>query len=374
MKIAIYQPRASYYQGGGEVVPLEHAKLLQQLGHDVSLVTARADFIQQSDSFIDFQKTSRVTIHYIDVPTEFKWIYDQEPGINWSRWDIESLHVGRLAYEFFLNHPFELVACHNLFDGIAVPRSRLSIMHLHGTPKAFEPHHAYLATLPDQFVAVSQSVAEGWSGLTKKLPKVVTNGIDTVRFKPAVVIPEYDLLYVGRLLPVKGVDTVLNSLAILKNDYGLRPDLAIGGSGPYEKHLKKMTGELDLKDQVHFLGYIDNESMPGLYGRAGISIFPSKSKEGVLTTILEAASCRRPIITTKVGGIPEFIKNRQNGILVGPEDPGQLANAINTLLENQTLRDKIAESARSDVLSHWSWNAKIKELEDFYESAINEGK
>lgn len=91
MKILIYQPRASYYTGGGEVYPLQNAKFFDKLGHDVTLLTTKASFIKQSDYFKNFLKECPgVKIEYLELNDKFKDIYDEVPGVDWLRWDKES--------------------------------------------------------------------------------------------------------------------------------------------------------------------------------------------------------------------------------------------------------------------------------------------
>lgn len=98
MKILIYQPRASYFVGGGEVYPLQNAKFFAKLGHDVTLLTTKADFLEESEYFKDFIKENPgVKIEYLILDDNFKEIYDIPAGIDWTRWDRESLWVARLA-------------------------------------------------------------------------------------------------------------------------------------------------------------------------------------------------------------------------------------------------------------------------------------
>lgn len=376
MKIAIYQPRASYYMGGGEVVPLEQAKLLAEKGHEIHLLTTKASFIKPIESFKKFKKYSKVRVEYIEIPKQLKWIYDREPGSDWSRWDLESLYVGRMAYEYFISKEYDAVVCHNLFDSIAVPSKLISIMHLHGTPYKFEPHHSYLATLPDAFTAVSDSVAEKWSTLEtiKSRPIVIKNGVDITRFKPNNSIPVYDFLYIGRLLPVKGVDVLIKALANIKKMYNISLQLAVAGSGPYRRELEKLLKELEMEDQVSFLGYVDDSKLPSIYSNSKICVFPSKDKEGVLTTMLEAAASKRAIIASKVGGIPEFLVDGVNGLLTIPNNNEDLANKMYKLYSDVNLQNRIRENAYNEIQTNWNWKTKINEVDSFYNQVINKGK
>lgn len=375
MKISIYQPRISYYKGGGEVVPMQQAKWLAKRGNEVSILTVRARYINQLQDFEEFCKKNGINIDYLELPIELKWIYDQEPGKDWTRWDLESLHVGRIAYEFYLKNSFDLVAVHNLFDAIAVPMRQKTVMHLHGTPIEFEHHHLVLTTLPGRFISVSDSVGSNWQ---KVLPKdsrniVIKNGVDTEFFYSTREDLLSDITFVGRLLPNKGIDTIIEAVKYAKDVYGIEISASIVGIGPEEIELKKLVVELGLKKQIKFLGYVDDSELPHLYSSSRICVFPSKDKEGVLTTMLEAASCGRPIISTTVGGIPEFLKNEHNGLLVPPSDVKKLGEAVYRLLRDQSLQNSLGNQARIDVLNDWSWKSRVDLLVREYEDIVQKG-
>ena len=98
LKILVYQPRASYYIGGGEVYPLQNVKYFASLGHDVTLLTTKADFIKESDYFVDtIKKDKKIKIEYLELDEGYKDIYDVTPGMDWERWDKESLYVSILS-------------------------------------------------------------------------------------------------------------------------------------------------------------------------------------------------------------------------------------------------------------------------------------
>ncbi|HET7529134.1 MAG TPA: glycosyltransferase family 4 protein [Candidatus Saccharimonadales bacterium] len=363
MKIIIYQPRISYYVGGGEVVPANHASELVKLGHDVEVLTTRAPFIKESPLFNSLKKIPGITIRYIDVPQKLKWIYDTAPGADWERWDNESLHVGLMAREVLCGSDADLIITHLLFDAIACPSQAPSVLHLHGYPPDFTYHHKLLAGLPDAFISVSEAIAARWK---KILPPgapslVVQNGIDEGRYKPAAVKQTYDLMYIGRLLPVKGIDTLIEAASFLP---GIK--VAVAGTGPMQSELQRLAKRKKVDDRVSFLGYVPDKDLPNLYNSAKIVALPSKDKEGILTTLLEAASCARPVITTSAGSMSEFIDNMVNGVIVSPDDPKELSRAARKLLEDEKLRVDLGERARRKIMEGWTWSQRIAQLETVY--------
>ena len=219
MNLAIYQPRISYYVGGGEVVPLQQAHFLSLLGHKVTVVTTRASFIKPSDYFLKFVKANpKIKIKYLDLSANLKWIYNELPGKRWIRWDYESLHVGRLAFVYFLKNKFDLIAIHNYFDVLAIPDDQKSVLHLHGYPAESNYMHELLANIPTTFISVSSLIKTKWQKMTNiKNIDVATNGINSYYFKPDKKISiKYDVIYVGRLIKTKGVFYLIEALAKLK--------------------------------------------------------------------------------------------------------------------------------------------------------------
>ena len=323
MKILVYQPRASYYTGGGEVYPLQNCKFFVKLGHDVTLLTTKSSFIKESDYFIKFKEENPlVKIVYLELDENYKEIYERTPGMDWERWDEESLWVSRLAYTYLLNNKFDIVAIHNVIDDLAVPDNVRHVLHLHGSPNEMNYICKLILKKEKNLIAVSKNVRDKWTniGVTNSI-KICTNAIDENTFywnkaKERV----NDILFVGRLIPIKGVDYIIKAMKMLKDEYNLDLKLSIIGQGPYFDTLKKLTKKLDLESNVEFLGLVSNEKLIEMYQTSKIAVLPSFEKEGIMSTLLEAASCHTPSITTRGTSMEEFAKNDLNALLVNPKD------------------------------------------------------
>lgn len=366
MNLAIYQPRVSYYIGGGEVVPLQHARFLSLLGHKLTIITTSAPFIKPSEYFLKFIKANpKIKIKYLDLPENLKWIYNELPGKRWIRWDYESLYVGRLAFAYFLKNKFDLIAIHNYLDVLAVPADQKSVLHLHGYPAQSNYMHELLATIPTDFIAVSSLIKTKWQKLINlKNIDVATNGMDSNYFKPNRKIPiKYDVIYIGRLIKTKGVFYLIEALAKLNK---LPLKTAIIGTGPELDALKLMVKKHGLNDRVKFLGYVKDQDLPRLYQSALMTVLPSYDKEGILTTMLESAACGKPVITTTACSMLEFLKNGFNGLLVKPQNSSTLAQAIKRLYVNPILAEKLGQQARKSIETNWRWQKKIKQVEKIY--------
>jgi glycosyltransferase involved in cell wall biosynthesis len=174
---------------------------------------------------------------------------------------------------------------------------------------------------------------------------------------------KYDVLFVGRLIPIKGVEYLLQAISILKKN---SPRVAIVGTGPLQEQLYKLAEHLSITECVKFLGYMPEGKLAELYNSAKIVVLPSYDREGIMTTMLEASSCGVPVITTYAASMPEFITHNQTGILVRPQDPVDLAKAIEDLLKNPAKRVEIGQGARREVTKNWDWDKKIRQLEEEY--------
>ncbi len=367
MKIAIYQPRASYYVGGAEVVALEHARWLSKLGHKITLTTSRAPFIKQSDYFKKFVKENRaVKTDYLSLPQSTAWLYKIPAGSNWARWNAESLIVGQIAFDYFSRKKFDVIAVHNVIDAIFVPRFRKSVLHLHGYPKKTSDLIEFGLSVPAKLIAVSKYVKKKWGNLTK-LPacEVAENGVDSRFFSPLPLKKKTDVLFVGRLIPTKGVSYLLNAAKkIVRKKGDLK--VSIAGQGELYRALRQLAARNRISRNVSFLGYVKTAALPILYNSAKMAVLPSYDKEGIITTMLEASACGIPVITTKACSMPEFIRNRRNGLLVAPKNSEVLARTIIELLGNDKFRQKLGREARRSIIKNWDWSKKIKKVESIY--------
>lgn len=143
--------------------------------------------------------------------------------------------------------------------------------------------------------------------------------------------------FVGRLSPEKGCTYLLDALALLKEKEGqLR--LLIVGDGTEMENLKKKVAELGIENMVIFVGWQANTA--AYYSQMDIVVVPSLL-ESLGLTALEAMSYGKPVIATRVNGIPEIVRDCETGLLVSPASPNELYLAIERLLKDPDLREKL---------------------------------
>ncbi|PJA86616.1 MAG: glycosyltransferase [Candidatus Moranbacteria bacterium CG_4_9_14_3_um_filter_42_9] len=171
------------------------------------------------------------------------------------------------------------------------------------------------------------------------------------------------ITFLGRLIDGKGVKDLLSSASeITDNNF----KILVIGDGPERKNLENQTQKLKLESKVIFLGYKKFEDYIKILKISDIFINPSYT-EGLPTTVAEAALCRNAIIATNVGGTPEIITNNQSGYLINPKDITTLKNKLEMLINNDSLRKELGNSAYNEVLNKFNWDKSIdKYLDIFY--------
>jgi len=157
------------------------------------------------------------------------------------------------------------------------------------------------------------------------------------------------ILFVGRLSEGKGVDRLLEAVPLLLEDFK-NLQLVIVGDGPLKKSLVDRARQLDILDNVNFLGYVANNSLPIEYARSDLVVVPSVARpdhveEGLGLVAVESSMCGRPVVVTNVGGLPEVVEHGKTGLVVEEADPQRIASAMTYLLKNTSLRRKLSRRA-----------------------------
>jgi glycosyltransferase involved in cell wall biosynthesis len=140
----------------------------------------------------------------------------------------------------------------------------------------------------------------------------------------------------------KGIDVLLRAFAQIR-DREPQVRLVLAGDGPLRSRLEDLARSLGIGDRVEFLGRQERAQVADLLHGCRVFVLPSRSEPfGIV--ILEAMACAKPVVATSAGGIPEIIESGKNGILVEPENPKALAEAVMTALKDETLRLEIASN------------------------------
>jgi len=202
---------------------------------------------------------------------------------------------------------------------------------------------------------------------------VVSNSLElpTVCPRPLPFDPPR-LLCLGRIVQVKGFDLALAAFAMLADRYP-RLQLDIAGDGPARPALKRQAAELGLVGRVRFLGWVDPEGVPALLNTATMVIMPSRWEEPFGLVALQAAQMGRPVVATRVGGLPEVVMHGQTGLLVDKEDPTALAAAIASLLSDPPAARWIGEAARHRARNVFNWERHVDAYDALYRALVAAG-
>ena len=191
---------------------------------------------------------------------------------------------------------------------------------------------------------------------------VIPCGVDTELFQPMPRAAAKDLLelpsgpllvYVGRLQPIKGLETLLEAMTLVAPAARL---MIIGGDADepengHAAHLRERVGALGLGERVRFLGAQPQRRLRLFYAAADATVMPSYY-ESFGMVALEAMACGSPVVASRVGGLTTTVQDRVTGLLVPEGDPSTLAAALDTLLGDRALQERLAAQSQRWAAEH----------------------
>ena len=224
----------------------------------------------------------------------------------------------------------------------------------------------------DSVIALTENMKQTMRSIYGRNIAVIPNGIELreyteIRPVEEVKCPSKRILFVGRLHPIKGVQYLLQAMKVVHKKM---PDakLILVGDGEEREHLESLTGSLEIREYVEFVGRAPHEMVLDYMNRSEVFVLPSLS-EGFPVTILEAMACGLPIVATRVGGVPDIIEDGINGYLVDTKNPEQIAQALQKILENEQLRGNISSNNREEA-EKYSWDRIVINLERIYQNTL----
>lgn len=184
---------------------------------------------------------------------------------------------------------------------------------------------------------------------------------------------EFVILCPRRLVRKNGVDIAVRAMAGVATAIP-GSHLVIAGAGQEREDLERLVAGIGLSGRVSFLGAVNHRQMPGLYCAADVVVIPSVEVDGVAeaTSIsaLEAMACERPVVASGLGGLAELIRPGQDGVLVPPGDPEELAGAIIRLYGDPESRVELGRNARARVEAAFVSAEHAATVLEVYRSAI----
>jgi glycosyltransferase involved in cell wall biosynthesis len=232
----------------------------------------------------------------------------------------------------------------------------------------------------DAVVAISEAVKGVLisAGVATTKLGVIPSGVDLKKFasgngllwRTQLDLPSDSLVigYVGKLSRGKDIDTLLRAAQAVVVQYPTSRALIVG-EGPYRAQLERLAVELEISSQVIFPGFL--EDIPGILAAIDILVLPS-FKEAASNVIREAMAAGKPVIASRVGGVPECVVDGETGFLVAPGDNEAISRSILRLLENPSLRDQFGKAGRHRVETHFSIGQMICQYENLYQDLLEQ--
>lgn len=288
----------------------------------------------------------------------------------------------RRQFDFELIHAH--MACPAGFAGILTGRIlKIPVVitthgsDIHSFPKNILLKNLVLFTIKraDKVVAVSQSLKDSIlrMGVDEKYLSILRNGVKHEHFFPINKIKSREnlnlppnkkiILFIGSLLPIKCVDVLLR--AFIQIDEKVHTNIILLGKGTLESHLKLLSKQLNIDKDVFFVGSKMHDEISLWLSACDVFCLPSRN-EGFPTVIVEALACGRPVVATRVGGIPEAVINDTLSILVEPNNIVELAAALNKALGKEWDYQAIAEYGK-----RFSWDTIAEEYSELYKNIVS---
>jgi glycosyltransferase involved in cell wall biosynthesis len=359
MRVLFWTPVFWPKIGGVEVHAAKLLPALRERGHEFLVLTTKTSSDQpDADEYqgIPIYRWSFWNYtHYtqIDAVAEIR----QQIAALKRAFSPELVHINAVDVGNF----FHLLTAH------VAPAPLLVTLHGEWLPR----HNAIVKKIlecADWVAGCSQAILDKGRELAPSiLPRsnVIYNGLEVPPLLPAALPFEPPrLLCLGRLSPEKGFDVALSAFSELLNEFpGAR--LLIAGDGAARNELEQQAADLDIRDRVDFLGWVGPAEIPALINTATIVLMPSR-QESLPLVALETALMARPIVGTRVGGLPEVVADGQTGLLVESENATALAAAAGRLLRERVLASDLGQAARTRVQQLFSWKNHVDSYDCLY--------
>jgi glycosyltransferase involved in cell wall biosynthesis len=393
MKIALVCPASlpATQFGGILFLCVDIAKELARIGHDITIYTTDLDF---SDNDHTFNKKlprlekingfkirrshvyARFSLYYIN-PGIFLQLKNNKPDIIHTVGirSFQSL-IAALVSKFYgiplvvsdqsglSNHPNMSTSgsLKKLLYNLQNPMVRFIV----GQAKKISVANEYELSIFSEFGDVSKAV-------------IVRNGINleelqknTLDFKLSFNLNDRIILFVGRFTKSKGIDTLLRAFAGLTKNLELTDVklVIMGADFGYQKEMLELIEQLKISERTLVITNPRREEVIAAYHACDFLVLPSIWELSPLTP-LEAFACRKPVISTKVHGIPYTLSDQKNSLLVEPNNSHELANSMIQLLNNKKIRDKLGSAGYQFVVETANSKSMAKNTLKIYESILH---
>lgn len=370
MKIALYNLTTTVKTGGVESIVWDVGQKLAERGHDVTLFGGKGAVRRDVAGVrvLQYPYVARTAWGRVPPLRKSLNLLKLLERLSMAAWSVGDLMAGRYDIVQVVK-PYDFpIGAHVRYWGGA----RL-VYNSHGTD--FFPGDLLFRRAIDGAFACSRYNAQ-MVEVRYRIPiDVAYNGFDAAMFRPVppdpVLRARYApagaplLLYAGRLVTFKGIDHLLDALALLPQAH-----LLLAGEGPHRAQLEAQAARLGLAGRVHFLGNRPHAELPQLYAISDLFVMPSTDHETFCIAACEAMGCARPVVAARTGGLVEVVRDGETGFLVPPGDARALAERIRDLLEDPALRERMGRAGREWTNSMFTWDRVIARMLACYERVL----
>jgi len=402
MKIALYNLTTTTKVGGVESVVWDVGQKLAERGHDVTLFGGRGK-IDRPGAGLRVRRypyIARDTWGRVPPLRKSLNLLKLLERLSMAAWAVPDLMAGKFDIVQVVK-PYDFpVGAHVRFYGGA-----RMVYNSHGTD--FFPGDILFRRSIDGAFACSRYNAQMVEARYHIPIGVSYNGYDSDLFRPTPPDPMLRaryapdgaplLLYVGRLVTFKGLDHLLDAVALLNGmpsekvfaqdketsrqegkateapdlPISSAPRLVLAGEGPHRANLEARAARLGIADRVQFVGPVPHTDLPALHAISDLFVMPSTDHETFCLAACEAMSCARPVVASKVGGLAEVVRDGETGLLAPLADPAALAERIATLLGDAGLRERMGAAGRAWTQEMFTWDKVIARMLACYERVLS---
>lgn len=251
-----------------------------------------------------------------------------------------------------------------------------TLVTIHAIPNQTQAHNSLLVDTLRRADWVTTVSAVMLARLRQLAPEiegrssVIYNGVTppTAVATPLAVEPPV-FLCVGRLIEWKGFDVALAAFARLLPDFP-SARLVIAGDGPARAGLEAQARALGIADAVDFLGWVQPEDIPGRINQCSAVLIPSRQDENLPIVALHAAQMARPVIASRVSGLPEIVQDHVTGLFVEPDQPDALAAAMAYLIQHEPEARRLGLANQAFAAQHFNLDQCAAAYADLYRRLI----
>jgi len=365
VKIGIVSPYAYPRPGGANAHIRESYVHLKEMGHDVRIITAPWGDDPPAQDVIQVGQAIAVpfngSIGRVTLSLRLEWLVSRM--LEREKFDIIHHHepfVPFLSFQILDSAKCPNVATFHAFGGFSFS---------YWTGRVVLDH--YMGKI-DERIAVSSAARYFVSRYFPGEYRIIPNGVDVDFYANAKPFPEFrdgkvNILFVGRVEPRKGAMYLMKAYATIK---AKRPDtrLIVVGRGPEIGDLRRFVRDQKVAD-VFFAGRVEEADKARFYKTADIFVAPSTGQESFGIVLLEAMAAGCTVVASDIHGYKRVVQRNVSGLLVEPRDPDALAEALERLIADPALRQRLGDGGARRA-PEFDWGHVTREIVNVYESVI----